>query len=480
MMSFAQLAVERVVNSLPEGLLIAFCAWLPLRLMARQNAGTRFAVWLVALAGVVALPLLGGLGSGQSTLIPQAHVQLAVPSLWAVAFFVLWISIAVLALARVVLGVWQVRQIRRSCTEILLSELDSTLQALIAETNRPVRLLVSDKARVPAALGFRNPAIVLPAWTLRDLTAAQLRPILIHELAHLRRHDDWTNLLQKAVRAILFFHPAVWWIDARLSMEREMACDDAVVAATGNPRAYAGCLIDLLERGCACRGWTMAQAAVARARDASLRIARILRVGTSTTTRVGRAALGVAASLSLACAGLVLCMPRLVEFVPVDSTSAAQVTKPLVDDGIRFPASAVVPAAFHPAEKPALKPTLVHNIPAKRNPPSHPTAVRQAVALKAHTAKTPFVMARFATPDAADQTAAMPTLVVFETRESGTNLTNSAHLRTTSAQARQSREDPALEIQLFQVIDPATGNPIQVLRVVLVVPDQTGLIAQSI
>jgi hypothetical protein len=89
-------------------------------------------------------------------------------------------------------------------------------------------------------------------------------------------------------------------------------------------------------------------------------------------------------------------------------------------------------------------------------------------------------MARFATPDAADQTAAMPTLVVFETRESGTNLTNSAYLRTTSAQARQSREDPALEIQLFQVIDPATGNPIQVLRVVLVVPDQTGLIAQSI
>jgi hypothetical protein len=56
--SFAQLAVERVVNSLPEGLLIAFCAWLLLRLMGRQNAGTRFAVWLVALAGVVALPLL--------------------------------------------------------------------------------------------------------------------------------------------------------------------------------------------------------------------------------------------------------------------------------------------------------------------------------------------------------------------------------------------------------------------------------------
>src|SRR6202034_273176 len=148
-------------------------------------------------------------------------------------------------LARVVVGVWQVRQIRRSCAEIPAANIHPALRELIVDAKRPVRLLTSEKARVPAALGFRNPAIVLPAWALRDLNADELRPILIHEMAHLRRHDDWTNLLQKAVRAVLFFHPAVWWIDARLSLEREMACDDAVLAATGHPRAYAGCLIDL-------------------------------------------------------------------------------------------------------------------------------------------------------------------------------------------------------------------------------------------
>jgi len=476
-MSLAQLAVERVVNSLPEGFLIAACAWLLLRLMGRQNAGTRFAVWLVALAGVVALPLLGGLGSAQSGLIPQPHVQLAVPSFWATSFFGLWIAIAVVALARVVAGVWQVCQIRNSCTEILGAELDPTLQALLAETNRPVRLLASDKARVPAALGFRNPAIVLPAWALRDLTAAQLQPILIHELAHLRRHDDWTNLLQKAVRAIFFFHPAVWWIDARLSLEREMACDDAVLAATGNPRAYAGCLIDLLERGCARRGWTMAQAAVARARDASLRIARILRVGTSATTRVGRAALAVAASVSVACAGVALCMPRLVEFVPINSISVAHIAKPLisdgVDDGIRFPASSVVPASFHPEQKPLLKSTLLRNTPAKRNP-DFLRPVRQAAILKPRAPKNPVVMANFTIPSRADQTAEAPMLVVFETSVISANFANSAQLRNVGAQrVRQSREDPALEIQMFQVIDPATGNPIQVVRVLLVVPSAT-------
>ena len=253
-MFFAQLAVGRVLNSLPEGILIALCAWLLLRLMGRQNAGTRYAVWLVALAGVVGLPILSGLGSAQRdlpALIPHAHPEITLPAFWAAAFFLLWIAIAAAALARVAAGVWQVRQIRRSCGEIPVSVLDPALRELIAENQRPIRLLVSEKARVPAALGFRNPAIVLPSWTLRDLSAEELRPVLIHELAHLRRHDDWTNLLQKTIRAILFFHPAVWWIDARLSLEREMACDDAVVAATGNPRAYAGCLIDLLEKGCA-------------------------------------------------------------------------------------------------------------------------------------------------------------------------------------------------------------------------------------
>ncbi|MGB9031157.1 MAG: M56 family metallopeptidase [Acidobacteriaceae bacterium] len=481
MMPFAQLAVGRVLNSLPEGILIALCAWLLLRLMGRQNAGTRYAVWLVALAGVVGLPILSGLGSGQDfpSLLSHARPEITIPAFWAAAFFLLWIAVTVVALARVVAGVWQVRQIRRSCAAIPVSELDPALRELIAENKRPIRLLVSEKARVPAALGFRNPAIVLPAWTLRDLSAEELRPVLIHELAHLRRHDDWTNLLQKTVRAILFFHPAVWWIDARLSLEREMACDDAVVAATGNPRAYAGCLIDLLEKGCERRGWAMAQAAVARARDASVRIARILRVGPVATTRVGRAAIAVAASLSLACAGVALCMPRLVEFVPMRSISAAQVVKPLADDGVRFPTSSVVPASYHPVQKSS----LLRRAAPKRSSSSHASPFRQVAAHRSNAPK-PFAMARLAMSDMTEPSMLAPALVVFETVESSTP--GSAQLRTagadsatTMAQQFAGRENPALQIQVFQVIDPATGAPIQILRIVLVVP-QAGSMSQSI
>ena len=489
MMPFVQLAVSRVLNSLPEGLLIAVSAWLLLRLMGRQNSGTRFAVWLVALAGVVALPLLSGLGLSRlgalrmalPGLLTHPHPGLVVPAFWAAAFFLLWILIAILALARVVAGIWQVRQIRHDCTEIPAADLDPELRALLAGSSRPIRLLASDDASVPAALGFRNPAIVLPAWALRELSPAEIRPILVHELAHLRRHDDWTNLFQKAARAVLFFHPAVWWIDRRLSLEREMACDDAVLAATGNPRAYAGCLIGLLERGCERRGWTMAQAAVARARDASLRIARILRVGSGATTRIGRAALGVVSAASLACAAVALCVPHLVEFAPMPSASSAKI-RPLIDDEIRFPASAVVPASYHPQEKPALTPAPVRPTLAGRKGSARP-ALRPAIVHPRRPAQNPVVRASLTLRDGSPA----PALVISESTSTFTGPAMSAQLRTLNpdpladaVSQMQGREDPALQIQVFQLVDPRTGIPVQILRVVFVVPQLTGRIAQTI
>ncbi|HKR28370.1 MAG TPA: M56 family metallopeptidase, partial [Acidobacteriaceae bacterium] len=217
--NFAQILVERVLNSLPEGLLLAGCAWLLLRLLGKQNAGTRFAVWLVTLVGVAGLPLLSAFEVGGQRLSVASHAEVTVSAFWAVLFAGFWILIALVALARLAAGLWQVRAISAKCTAFEVEKLDPALQEVFAEPGkRRVRLLISESARVPAAIGFRKPAIVLPAWTLRELSPAELKPILIHEMAHLRRRDDWTNLLQKTVRAVLFFHPAVWWIDARLSM----------------------------------------------------------------------------------------------------------------------------------------------------------------------------------------------------------------------------------------------------------------------
>jgi len=391
MQGVAQVPVERVLNSLPEGLLIALFAWLLLRLIGRQNSGTRFAVWFIALMAVVGLSCMSGfkLNDGQ-TLFAANHAgaHITVPAAWATVIFGIWALTAFLAFARVAAGLWHVWTIQRSSKEIDLSQLGPAVEETFRQhsSGRPVRLALSERVQVPAAIGFWKPAIVLPGWTLQQLSANELQPILIHELTHLKRRDDWTNLLQKIVRAAFFFHPAVWWIDARLSLEREMACDDAVLANTGNPRAYATCLIDLLEKSCARRGWTMAQAAVQRAGELSLRITQILDAKRPATLRVSKPALALTGVLSVACFAISYCAPRTVSFGPDASRSATHFAKviPVRADETNLSSmhAAVIPASFHvPVSRPIEKQPLASRKATKRHSPAKLAAQRQQQAM---------------------------------------------------------------------------------------------------
>jgi Zn-dependent protease with chaperone function len=334
--TMAQISVERILNALPEGLLIALFAWALLRVFPRQNSGTRFAVWFLALLTVAVLPLLSGIGGEGKILAPgmawgHLHPAITIPGSWALFAFMAWALGMCVTLTRVAGGLWHLRQLRRSCTAIPAPDLDplvrktlETLGAAGSAESRAVTLATSEEVRVPAAIGFRKRTIVLPAWALRELSPADLNVILLHEFAHLRRGDDWTNLIQKIVRAIFFFHPAVWWIESRLSVEREMACDDAVLAETSNPHGYASCLVSLLEKNMehrraqqhlAQKRWSMAQAVVDRAREASLRLARILDANRPVATRVWKPALGVVGVFSMLC---LVALPHAPQFVAFD------------------------------------------------------------------------------------------------------------------------------------------------------------------
>jgi hypothetical protein len=198
--------------------------------------------------------------------------------------------------------------------------------------------------------------IVLPAWALRELPTEDLNVILLHEFAHLRRGDGWTNLIQKIVRALFFFHPAVWWIETRLSVEREMACDDAVLAETANPRGYATCLVSLLEKSMKHRlgnpGWSMAQAAVHRAHEAALRLARILDKNRPVATRVWKPAVGMVGAFSLVCLVALSQAPRFIAF------DRATVSQPALQSSLLLSAPQVMPVALRasaslPVEAPA-------------------------------------------------------------------------------------------------------------------------------
>jgi TonB family protein len=105
--------------------------------------------------------------------------------------------------------------------------------------SRPIRLLESCLVDTPMVLGHFRPIILMPIGLLAGLPEEQLEGILLHELAHICRHDYLVNMLQRSVEGLLFYHPSVWWISRVLITERENCCDDAVVARTGNTTEYA-------------------------------------------------------------------------------------------------------------------------------------------------------------------------------------------------------------------------------------------------
>jgi beta-lactamase regulating signal transducer with metallopeptidase domain len=116
-----------------------------------------------------------------------------------------------------------------------------------AAIRRRIRLHLTSDIDSPVAAGLGNPTILLPAKLADHLSERELEAVVIHEIAHLRRRDDWAKLIQRVIESILFFNPAVRWIGRQLDLDREIACDDRVVELVGKPNEYARCLTRLTQ-----------------------------------------------------------------------------------------------------------------------------------------------------------------------------------------------------------------------------------------
>jgi Zn-dependent protease with chaperone function len=328
--ALAQVFAERVLNTAVPGMVLAGMVWILLRIAGRQNSGTRFAIWFSTLLAVVALPFLSGLGFGgaHTLAFPSAkqHREIILSSSWAYYLFAAWGAGAGLSLLGLSGGLWRVRQIRRRCVEVDLPTLDAEIGGILRgfKSRRTLKLCASSDVASPAAIGFFQPAIVFPAGLLSQLSVEEIKVILLHELAHLRRWDDWTNLGQKIVKALFFFHPAVWWIENRLTLEREMACDDIVLAHTTSPRAYASSLISFAEKLRYARGLALAQSLLSRVCQMSLRVTHILDARRPNRKGLGLPFLGVSAGLLALVLGAVPYAPRVVAFQSPSSTRRAQ------------------------------------------------------------------------------------------------------------------------------------------------------------
>lgn len=391
--ALAQIFTERLLNTAAAGVVIAGLVWVLLRLLGRQNSGTRFAIWFSALLTIVGLPFFGGsrfVTSHSQVLTSGLHGEITLSSSWAFCLFAAWAVGAGLLLLRLSVGLWRVHQIRKNCSDVDLAGLDPAIACIVRDfvSHRRVRLCVSSDVAVPAAIGFFRPAIVFPAWFLPQLSEREIEVILLHELAHLDRWDDWTNLAQKIVKAVFFFHPAVWWIENRLTLEREMACDDIVLAQTASPRTYASSLISFAEKLQNARSLALVQALVSRMHQLSLRVAQILDAKRPSRTGLWKPVLGFSAGLLALAICAVPYMPPVVAFETQPSASPKQHTRAAqrVGNGQAQPEAADVTINRSVSERVARTPRLAPQaqaIPAVFN--RHAAVVpRQLKAMSVH------------------------------------------------------------------------------------------------
>ncbi len=177
---------------------------------------------------------------------PHVHQGVAVSALTP-AVSLLWLCGVIVLQVRSVFGWHRARRLATSGIRVL----DGCWEGIVAELSRAldircvVRIRESAVASVPMLVGWIAPVILIPAGVLSGLPPEQVRAIIAHELAHVRRHDYLVNVQQAFCESLLFFHPAVWWLSSKIRAEREFCCDDVAVAVCGDRKRYVSALASL-------------------------------------------------------------------------------------------------------------------------------------------------------------------------------------------------------------------------------------------
>ena len=414
------------INSLWQGALLVTAVWLLLRVWPRVNAATRYVIWSATLMAIVvvavgtslattpatvtfaapprwhaaapaSVPPVRALPDERATALRPAHgqrssvtppapnrVRVTLPLAIVFAVVGLWLALAIAALARLAWGLWSLERLKRDGLPLPVRYRDAMTRWLAANKgSREVRLCVSDEIDVPVAVGLFDSMILIPRQLLESLSEGEVDQISLHELAHLRRADDWSNCVQRLALAFFGWNPAVQFVGAQLDLEREVACDDWVLAQTGSVRPYAMCLTKMAETSSWPRHTIAAPGVFATRKHISMRIERLLGAGrnVATTLAAGPAAgaLFIVAVLGLAM-GVVA--PSVAAAIPAPAMPAAEAS----------PAIAVsAPAQAKPVSQPraASHATASHAVaPSHTAPPAVAPAPKAAAAQPAARAAT--------------------------------------------------------------------------------------------
>ncbi|MDO6488492.1 M56 family metallopeptidase [Colwellia sp. 4_MG-2023] len=159
---------------------------------------------------------------------------------------ILWLATVTLLASKLLIEISTVNKLPLQGTVEPSDKLQKRFDELAKQISLRIlpRLLISLKVDVPMAIGWLKPVVLIPASMISGLNNAQLEMLILHELAHIRRHDYLVNFLQTLVEILLFFHPAVSWVSKQMRNEREYCSDDIAVQHCGDAIAYAHTLAD--------------------------------------------------------------------------------------------------------------------------------------------------------------------------------------------------------------------------------------------
>lgn len=262
---YTEAAALALLHFLWQGAALALAAGIALRILRARSPEFRywtaclFLLSMLLLPGVTCFLLLGE----TPAFVPSGSLEpFETPAFsglvsetkpgrpWLSLVLALWLAgVSIFSLRAIggwLLAAWRFST-RRSIVSADLRAKTAALSHRIG-IRRAVRVFQSARVDVPCVFGVIRPVLMLPASLLSGLPPSHVEAVLAHELAHIRRFDHIVNCLQAAVEVLLFYHPAVWWLSARIRQERETCCGAIAVGICGDRMLYSRALLRLEER----------------------------------------------------------------------------------------------------------------------------------------------------------------------------------------------------------------------------------------
>ena len=302
-------------NALWQSAAVALAVGIVLRFIPRTTAAQRYAMWFAVLVAATLLPVADllvpshtiavtvraprapviaaaladvqspAVSSARESMLPAFAAASTKPSLPLVPFA--WFAITCVLLIRLGFAYVALRKVKSS----LVPDLDLTayVHGLGAPTSRRVVVGTSPQVAEPCAIGFIRPAIALSSEMAAGLQPGDLERVLRHEYAHVRRYDDYANLVQRLLATVFFFNPVVHLAGRAMAIEREIACDDAAAAVQDDRVAFARCLYEIA-RTAPRRRHAAASGFIGSRRQIAVRVARLVERNHNASTRLSSVA----------------------------------------------------------------------------------------------------------------------------------------------------------------------------------------------